>query len=439
MFYDPLLVGITAFLVLIFLLAITVPIGVAMMLCGVGGLAMIIGLVPSLSLFGTTVMQSVVTYDLSIIPLFILMGALASRSGLSQELYDAFNAWLGGFRGGLALATVGACGAFAAICGSSVATAATMSKVALPEMKKYRYSDSMATGSVAAGGIIGILIPPSVILVLYGLLTESSIGDLFIAGFLPGILTIVVFMIVISIVTRLHPESGPAGEKSTWKQKLNATLKTWAITALFATVIGGIYFGVFTPTEAAGVGAFGALFIAFSRKRLNREMMKETLLETGQTSAMIFTILIGAITLNNLVIFSGLANALADFVSGLDMSPATVMLIILLMYLIMGCFLDALAMILLTVPIFYPIVLDLGYDPIWFGIIVVMVVELGLITPPIGMNVFVIKGMVQSVPLVSIYKGVLPFVIGQVVLIIAVFLIPEIALWLPETARAFRY
>ena len=438
MFYDPLLVGITAFLVLIFLLAITVPIGVAMMLCGVGGLAMIIGLVPSLSLFGTTVMQSVVTYDLSIIPLFILMGALASRSGLSQELYDAFNAWLGGFRGGLALATVGACGAFAAICGSSVATAATMSKVALPEMKKYRYSDSMATGSVAAGGIIGILIPPSVILVLYGLLTESSIGDLFIAGFLPGILTILVFMIVISIVTRLHPESGPAGEKSTWKQKLNATLKTWAITALFATVIGGIYFGVFTPTEAAGVGAFGALFIAFSRKRLNREMMKETLLETGQTSAMIFTILIGAITLNNLVIFSGLANALADFVSGLDMSPATVMLIILLMYLIMGCFLDALAMILLTVPIFYPIVLDLGYDPIWFGIIVVMVVELGLITPPIGMNVFVIKGMAQSVPLVSIYKGVLPFVIGQVVLIIAVFLIPEIALWLPETARAFR-
>ena len=438
MFYDPLFVGITAFLVLIFLLAITVPIGVAMMLCGVGGLAMIIGLVPSLSLFGTTVMQSVVTYDLSIIPLFILMGALASRSGLSQELYDAFNAWLGGFRGGLALATVGACGAFAAICGSSVATAATMSKVALPEMKKYRYSDSMATGSVAAGGIIGILIPPSVILVLYGLLTESSIGDLFIAGFLPGILTIIVFMIVISIVTRLHPESGPVGEKSTWKQKLNATLKTWAITALFATVIGGIYFGVFTPTEAAGVGAFGAFFIAFSRKRLNREMMKETLLETGQTSAMIFTILIGAITLHNLVIFSGLANALADFVSGLDMSPATVMLIILLMYLIMGCFLDALAMILLTVPIFYPIVLDLGYDPIWFGIIVVMVVELGLITPPIGMNVFVIKGMVQSVPLVLIYKGVLPFVIGQVVLIIAVFLIPEIALWLPETARAFR-
>jgi tripartite ATP-independent transporter DctM subunit len=438
MFYDPLFVGITAFLLLIFLLAITVPIGVAMMLCGVGGLAMIIGLVPSLSLFGTTVMQSVVTYDLSIIPLFILMGALASRSGLSQELYDAFNAWLGGFRGGLALATVGACGAFAAICGSSVATAATMSKVALPEMKKYRYSDSMATGSVAAGGIIGILIPPSVILVLYGLLTESSIGDLFIAGFLPGILTIIVFMIVISIVTRLHPESGPKGEKSTWKQKLNATLKTWAITALFATVIGGIYFGIFTPTEAAGVGAFGALFIAFFRKRLNREMMKETLLETGQTSAMIFTILIGAITLNNLVIFSGLANALADFVSGLDMSPATVMLIILLMYLIMGCFLDALAMILLTVPIFYPIVLDLGYDPIWFGIIVVMVVELGLITPPIGMNVFVIKGMAQSVPLVSIYKGVLPFVIGQVVLIIAVFLIPEIALWLPETARAFR-
>ncbi|MDB2475905.1 TRAP transporter large permease subunit [Paracoccaceae bacterium] len=268
MFYDPLLVGITAFLVLIFLLAITVPIGVAMMLCGVGGLAMIIGLVPSLSLFGTTVMQSVVTYDLSIIPLFILMGALASRSGLSQELYDAFNAWLGGFRGGLALATVGACGAFAAICGSSVATAATMSKVALPEMKKYRYSDSMATGSVAAGGIIGILIPPSVILVLYGLLTESSIGDLFIAGFLPGILTILVFMIVISIVTRLNPESGPAGEKSTWKQKLNASLRSWGI---ILTVMLGIVISVYGDLNddidfnvQTVMGALLGLAVAFS-------------------------------------------------------------------------------------------------------------------------------------------------------------------------------
>ncbi len=435
---DPLTVGIIAFIALFVLLILTVPIGFAMGLCGLAGMSMIIGLAPSLSLFGTTVYETTVTYDLSIVPLFVLMGAVAARSGLSQELYSAFNAWIGAFRGGLALATIGACGAFAAICGSSVATAATMSKVALPEMERYKYSDSLATGSVAAGGIIGILIPPSVVLVLYGVLTETSIGDLFIAGFLPGILTILGFMLVIVIMTRIYPEMGPAGEKHTMREKFAALGRTWAIILLFAIVIGGIYFGVFTPTEAAGIGAVGAFGISFLRGRLNYANIRDALMETIKTTAMIFTILIGALTLNNLMVFSGIASALSGFVSGLDMSPMAVMAIILLIYLVMGCFLDALAMILLTVPIFYPIVMDLGFDPVWFGVIVVMVVELGLISPPIGMNVFVIKGMVPRVSLSSIYRGVIPFVIAQLVLIVIVFLIPEIILWLPDTAKAFR-
>ncbi len=435
---DPIFIGTSTFLILLVLLAMRVPIGFAMGLCGIGGVALIIGPAPAFSLFAATVYETTVNFDLSIIPLFVLMGAVAARSGLSSELYGAFNAWLGSFRGGLALATIGACGAFAAICGSSVATAATMSQVALPEMRKFNYADSLATGSVAAGGIIGILIPPSVVLVLYGILTESSIGDLFLAGFAPGILTVIGFMVVVSIVTYIWPAMGPAGEKTSIAQKIHALTGTWAIITLFALVIGGIYFGVFTPTEAAGVGAMGAFGIAAMRGRLSIETAKEALLETVQTSAMLFTILIGALTLNKLAIFSGLAFALSNFVSGLDMTPLAVMGVILIIYLILGCILDALAMILLTVPIFFPIVISLGFDPVWFGVVVVMVVELGLITPPIGMNVFIIKGMAQDVKLSEIYAGVIPFVLAQIILIIAVVLFPAIALWLPETAAAFR-
>ncbi len=435
---DPLLIGALCLAVLLVLIAFSVPIGIAMALCGLAGMGLIIGWPPALSLFGTTVYENTVTYDLSIVPLFVLMGSVASRCGLSKELYSAFYAWFGAFRGGLALATIGACGAFAAICGSSVATAATMSQVALPEMKRYNYAQSLATGSVAAGGIIGILIPPSVVLVLYGILTETSIGDLFIAGFLPGVLTVIGFMLVISIVTRIWPHMGGAGEKTSAAEKLKALGRTWAILLLFLLVIGGIYFGVFTPTEAAGIGAFGAFVISALRGRLNWKNTVSALQETVQTTSMIFIILIGALTLNNLMVFSGIAGELASFVSGLNMHPMAVMAVILLIYLFMGCFLDALAMILLTVPIFYPIVTSLGFDPVWFGIIVVMVVELGLITPPIGMNVFVIKGMAPDVGLNQIYLGVLPFVLAQLVLIIAVFLIPERALWLPETAKSFR-
>lgn len=435
---EPAAVGIIALSIMFALLVAGVPIGVAMALCGLAGMAAIIGAGPALSLFGTTVYETTVTYDLSIIPLFVLMGAIATRSGLSRELYSAFNAWFGAFRGGLALATIGACGAFAAICGSSVATAATMSNVALPEMRRYKYADSLATGSVAAGGIIGILIPPSVILVLYGVLTQTSIGDLFIAGFLPGILTVIVFMLVITITTRIRPEMGPPGERASATEKVAALKKTWAILLLFGLVIGGIYFGVFTPTEAAGIGAVGAFGIAALRGRLNYETVRESMLETVKTTAMLFAVLIGALTLNNLMVFSTFAANLSSFVSGLQMSPMLIMSVILLIYLVLGCFLDSLAMILLTVPIFFPIVTGIGYDPVWFGVIVVMVVELGLITPPIGMNVFVIKGMAPDVKLSDIYAGVMPFVAAQILLIVIVFLLPAIILWLPETAKAFR-
>ena len=431
----PLHAGLTAFVLMFGLLVLGVPIGFSMAIGGLSGMALIIGFWPALGLFATTAYESTVNYSLSIIPLFILMGSIASRSGLSRELYKAFDTWIGSFRGGLALATIGACGAFAAICGSSLATAATMSKVALPEMRRFHYAESLATGAVAAGGVLGILIPPSVILVLYGILTETSIGDLFIAGFIPGILTIIGFMMAIAIMTRIWPDISRPGERSTFGQKLQALGQTWGVLMLFALVIGGIYFGVFTPTEAAGVGAVGAFLISAMRGRLTFVAIKEALLETVTTTSMIFMVLVGAITVNNLLIFSGLASAMSSFVAGLDVSPLAIIATILLIYLVMGCIFDSLAMILLTIPIFFPIVSSLGFDPVWFGILVVMVVELGLITPPIGMNVFVIKGMAPEIPLNTIYAGVLPFCVAQILLIVLIALFPAIATWLPSTMK----
>ncbi len=414
------------------------PAGVAMGLCGLAGTAGIIGIKPALSLFGNTVYSSIGTYELSIIPLFLLMGAVAGRTGLSRELYSAFYAWFGGLRGGLGLATICSCGAFSAICGSSVATAATMSRVAIPEMRRYRYSDDLAVASVAAGGIIGILIPPSVIMVLYGILTQSSIGDLFIAGIIPGLLTVVGFMAVISIVCRFRPDAGPPGERASTAEKVRALSNTWSILLLFGLVIGGIYLGVFTPTEAAGVGALCTLAIAGARRRLTREALRSSIQETLDSTVMIFVVLIGALTLNNLMILSGLAGFLSSVASLLDLPSLAVMAVVLLVYLVLGCFLDTLAVVLLTVPIFFPIISSLGFDAIWFGILVVMVAELGLITPPIGMNLFVIRGMVRDVPLSTVYRGILPFVCAQILLVIIVFLVPQLALWLPETARAIR-
>lgn len=431
---DPLTIGVLAFVAMLVLLIIGVPIGFAMGAAGFSGTAMIIGVDPAMRLLGRTAFETAITDSLSIIPLFVLMGIFASSSGLSRDLYRAFNTWLGHRPGGLALATIGGCGAFAAICGSSIATAATMSQVAMPEMRRYKYDDRLATGSIAAGGTIGILIPPSVILALYGILTETNIGDLFLAGIIPGIITVLGFMVTISIITHIKPELGPRGERSTRAEKLLAFKDVWGMVALFTLVIGGIYLGVFTPTEAAGIGAVGAFLLALLRRRMSLRLLATSLIEAVKTTAMLFTILIGAITLNNLLVLSNMASAMSGWISGLALPAAMVMAVILLLYIFMGAVLDALAMVLLTVPIFFPIVLNLGFDPIWFGVIVVMVAELGLITPPIGMNVFIIRGMVSDVPLVKIYAGVLPFCIAQIILIGLMFAFPGLITWLPTTA-----
>ncbi len=340
---------------------------------------------------------------------------------------------LGHRRCGLALATIGGCGAFAAMCGSSLATAATMSQVALPEMQRYHYDVRLATGSIAAGGTIGILIPPSVILVLYGILTETSISELFLAGIVPGILTVIFFMVTISIVTRINPELGPRGEATTALDKLKAFKDVWGTVMLFLLVIGGIYLGVFSPTEAAGIGAMGALGLAVLARRMTPAIFLRCLIDTVKTSAMIFTILIGAIMFNNFLVLSAVPDALGEWIQTLPLGPHGILVIILLIYLVLGCALDSLAMILLTIPIFFPVVQNLGFDPVWFGVIIVMVVELGLISPPIGMNVFIIKGMAPEVPLGSIYVGVLPFVIAEILLIVLLVSVPALALWLPST------
>ncbi len=430
---EPITIGILSIVGMFVLMVAGVPIGFAMGAAAVAGTAFIIGTGPTLALLGQTAYETAVTYDLSIVPLFVLMGYFASNSGLSEDLYRACNTWLGHRRGGLALATIGGCGAFAAICGSSLATAATMSEVAMPEMRRYGYDDRLATGCIAAGGTIGILIPPSVILALYGILTQTNIGHLFLAGILPGLLTVLGFMITISIITRINPELGPRGPRTTARQKLYAFTDVWGMVVLFTLVIGGIYLGVLTPTEAAGVGATGALLLAVLRRRMSWTVLMTCLTDTVRTTAMLFTILIGAILVNNLLILSNVAGALSDWVGGLALAPMTVMVVILAIYLVMGCVLDALAMIILTIPIFFPIVLSLGFDPIWFGVVVVMVVELGLITPPVGMNVFVIKGMTRDVTLGDIYLGVLPFCVAQILLIALIVTFPAIAIWLPGT------
>ena len=424
--------------ILLLLLFAGAPLGFAMMAVGFVGYGLIRGWEPALVMVPQQILDLALNFGFSVLPLFILMGVFVARSGMSEDLYDACYKWLGHFRGGLALATVAACAGFASVSGSSLATAATMTQVALPEMKRFNYDDSLATGSIAAGGTIGILIPPSVILVLYGILTESNIGELFLAGFIPGILTVIFFMTTILIVTAIYPETGPRGAKTTFAQKMGAFKKVWSTMLLFLLVIGGIYLGIFSPEEAAGIGASGALALALMARTMTWDIFFDCLMETVKTSAMIFTILIGAILFNNFLVLSAVPDSIGAWIGGLDMSPTAILIIILLIYLVLGCALDSLAMILLTIPIFFPVVAKLGFDPIWFGIIVVMVVELGLITPPIGMNVFIIKGMAPEVPLGTIYKGVLPFAIAQIMLIALIVIFPAIATWLPSTMSQFQ-
>lgn len=420
---------------LFLLLVLGAHLGLAMSAVAIFGTAMIIGIDGSLSLAGLSVYESAQSFDLSVIPLFVLMGTFASKSGISSDLFAAFNTWLHRRKGGLAHASIAACAAFGAVCGSSLATAATMGQVALPEMRRFGYSGKLATGSIAAGGTIGILIPPSVIMLIYGILTETSIGDLFLAGIIPGILLTLFFMITVVIVTRIDPDAAPIiTDTISDKTGRSAFSKVWPTLLLFFIVIGGIYSGVFTPTEAAGFGAVGALLIGVLMRRLDWRQVGESLTDTVQTTSMIFLILIGAILFSAFLSLSGTPALMGSWVVGLTLSPLMTIALIVVIYILLGAFLDTMAMIILSVPIFFPIVMDMGFDPVWFGVLVVLVVELALITPPMGINVFVIKGISKDVPLSQVFIGVLPFCIALLAMIVLVIAVPGLVTFLPELA-----
>jgi C4-dicarboxylate transporter DctM subunit len=406
-------------------------IGISMALVGFVGFAYIVGIEPALGVLKTVPYSTLSSQNLSVIPLFILMGAFAFSAGISEDLYRTVHKWLGHFRGGLAMATVAACACFAAISGSSLATAATLGKVAMPEMKKYKYDTALATGCIAAGGSIGILIPPSVILIIYGIITEQSIGKLFLAGFFPGVLEAVFYIITIVIITRINPALGPPGPRSTMNERMKSLLKVWEVLVLFVVVIGGIYVGVFTPTEAAGVGAFGTFCFLIFRKKLTWETFKSSLLQTSKTTGMLFMVVMGAMILGYFFSVSRLPFELATYVGGLTVNRYVVLVLILVVVGLLGCLMDSMAIVLLTVPVFYPLIMNLGFDPIWFGILVVRVTEMGLITPPVGLNVYIIQGITGE-PMGTIFKGVIPFIIADICEIILLIAIPQITLFLPS-------
>ncbi|MFD0857410.1 TRAP transporter large permease [Roseovarius aquimarinus] len=428
--------GLTGFAVLLALMAIRIPIGVAMLGVGLGGYAMYTGSGPLLAFLKTSTYYQFSTYSLSVIPLFILMGEFATQAGMSRALYRTAAAFLGHRKGGLAMASIGGSAAFGAICGSSLATAATMGQVALPEMKRYNYSGALATGSLAAGGTLGILIPPSVILILYALMAEQSIAKMFVAALVPGILAALGYMAAIAVFVARHPEDGPAGPRATWRERLFALRETWSIIVIFLLVIVGMYRGWFTPTEAAAVGAFGAGVLAVFHGGMRLPGILKCIRGTATTSAMIFLILLGAEMFNAFLAQTRTPFLLADTIIGSGLSPMLVLLAILLLYLVLGCVMDSMSMLLLTIPIFYPIIagLDFGMPReetlIWFGILAVVVVEVGLITPPVGMNVFVINAMARDVPMIESFRGVLPFLISDVIRIIALIAFPAITLGL---------
>jgi C4-dicarboxylate transporter DctM subunit len=425
-------IGIIAVLVLIFL---RMPVGFAMATVGFAGFAYLTSFDTALGLLGTVPYTTTASYALSVVPMFVLMGTFVGYAGLSKDLYETGNRWLGQLRGGLSMATVFACAGFAAISGSSIATAITMSKVGLPEMNKYNYNSALATGTIAAGGTIGILIPPSVPLVMYGIMTEVSIGRLFLAGFIPGILEAVFYMITIYIICRIHPSWGPSVPKTSLRQKMTSLKNTWGVLFLFLLVIGGIYWGIFSPTEAAGIGAFGAFAFAIARKRLGWQEFAQSIVETIATTAIIFTILIGAMIITYFMAVSRLPSELASVLSDLHLNRYIMITGIIIVYIVLGAFFDTIAMILLTLPIFFPLALSLGFDPVWFGIIIVRVMEMALITPPIGMNLYVIVGTAKDVRIETVSKGIIPFLIADVLHVAMLVAFPSIALFLPSLMK----
>jgi C4-dicarboxylate transporter, DctM subunit len=425
-------VALFGFVSLFGLMLLRVPVGMAMGLVGVGGFAYLSGSGPALKMVGQTSMRTVTDWNFAVVPLFLLMGSFATTSGMSRELFRAANGFVGHLRGGLGIATIAACGGFAAICGSSVATAATFSRVAYPEMRRFGYPQSFATGVIAAGGTLGIMIPPSTVFAVYGLITQQDIGKLFVAGIIPGILAVLMYMATITLIGYARPGFLPAGPRASWHERFEGMRDVWATLLLFAFVIGGIYGGLFTATEAAGMGAAGAFIIGVARRRLSKADILRSLLEATRTTAAVFTVLIGAILFGYFLTITQTPQKVTEFLTGLGIGRYGVLALILLMYLVLGCLMDALAMIILTVPIIFPVVVALGFDPIWFGVIIVMTVELGLIHPPVGMNIFVIKSVVEDVKISTIFYGVLPFIITDILRLILLIAFPILALWLPS-------
>lgn len=420
------------FVILLALLFTGVPIAFSMALIGFVGFAVVASWEGSLAMTGQVVYDTMLSYELSVLPLFVLMGNFISRARMSNDIYAASHAFLGHRRGGLALATIAASGGFSAVCGSSLATVATMGKVAMPQMKQYGYSDKLAAGSVAAGGTLGVLIPPSVVLILYGIMTENDIGALFAAGLIPGLLGIVLYFVAVQLSIWRDPAAGPPGPRTPWPERWRALSRVWAVLGLFVLILGGIYGGVFTPTEAAGIGAFGAFVIALCRRALTGRVLFETLVESGRTSAMIFLVLIGAMLFANFINIARFPFALSDFVSDLNVGPIEVIIALTIIYILLGCVLESISMLLLTVPVFYPMVVAAGVDPIWFGVFVVVVIEIGLITPPVGMNAFVLKATAPNVTISDIFRGLAPFVMIDIVRIGLLIAFPVIVTFLPR-------
>jgi tripartite ATP-independent transporter DctM subunit len=430
---NPVSIGIIGILLLFLLLALRMQIGFSMAMVGFLGFTVLVSFTSSFSILGMEPFKTGTSYSLTVIPLFMLMGQFANYSRMGFEIYQTVHRWIGFLPGGLSMATIGACAGFAAISGSSLATAATMGMVALPEMKRFKYDDSLATGCIAAGGTLGILIPPSTVMIIYGILTEQPIATLFVAGIIPGLLLSGLFVITIYIMTKYRPALGPPGPRSTIKERIYSLKDTWSILCLFFLVVGGLYTGWFTPTEAAGVGAFGALMITIIKRRLTWDNLTKSLAETTRTTGMVFAILIGANIFGYFLTVSQIPDQLSGWIAELGLNRYLVMSILIFVYIILGCFMEGLAIMILTIPIIYPMVIEMGFDPIWFGIIITLVMEMSLITPPVGINVFIISGVARDVPMYTIFRGIFPFWVAMVVCIILLVLFPQVALFLPGT------
>jgi C4-dicarboxylate transporter DctM subunit len=428
---SPQLIGVTAILSLVVLVFLRVPVAAALLGVGLVGYAAIDGWRVALITFGTTPFNLAQAYSLSVVPLFLLMGVVAARTAMAQELFAAANALFAGRKGGLAMATVGACAGFGAICGSSLATASTMTRVSVPEMRRYGYADDVASGVVASGGTLGILIPPSIILVIYAIIAQESVPALFAAALFPGLVMIGLHILVIAVMARMRPAALPTAPGLPAVARLQALLQMWKMALIFGVVIGGIYLGWFSPTEAAAIGAFLTIVIGFASRQMNLKGFAGALRETVTTTGSLFFIVLGAFVFAYFVVQTRIPATLGDWVVGLGLSPLVIILFFVLVYLVLGCFLDSISMMLITIPVFLPIAQDIGYSAVWFGIFIVIVAEIGLITPPVGLNIFVIRAQQPDIALTQIYKGIAPFLIAHLLGVAALIAFPALALWLP--------